>query len=113
MRCYTAGTVTVTASSPGLTGASVTITCVERGLTSAVNYVRPQSMNANFKEGTYKITGGKFMIPREFRGRENTIAVYDVSGKLLQKILVKATCIPVFINRETAKGIFIVKVDSK
>jgi hypothetical protein len=51
------------------------------------------------------------MIPREFRGRENTIAVYDISGKLLLKSLVKGNRIFTPVSRESARGVFIVKVN--
>ena len=37
MRSYTAGSITVTATSPGLTGGSVTINCIEKGGASPTN----------------------------------------------------------------------------
>jgi hypothetical protein len=69
-------------------------------------------LNANAKEGTYKIMGGKFNVPQEFRGRENAIAIYDVSGKLLQKSFVKRNCIAAHFNHESANAVFIVRVTS-
>jgi beta-galactosidase len=114
MRSYTPGTITVTATSAGLPGASVTITCIDKnGQTSIINYQRPQSPNTNTKQESYKVMGGKFTIPREFRGRKNAVTVYDISGKLLQKSFVKGNCISTHIDRESAKGVFIVKVNSK
>jgi hypothetical protein len=111
MRSYTPGTITVTAAAAGLPSASVTITCIDKSkLTPVFNIRRQQSLNTNAKEKTYKVTGGKFMIPPEFRGRETAVAVYDISGKLWQKSLVKRTCISTRISRENAKGVFIVKV---
>jgi Beta-galactosidase/beta-glucuronidase len=113
MRSYTPGTITVTATSAGLTSASVTITCIDKsGLTSIFNNQTQQSPIMNTKQGTYKITGGKFMIPQEFRGRENAFTVYDISGKLLQKSIVKGKFISLQNNHENAKGVFIIKVNS-
>jgi len=114
MRSYTPGTITVTATSAGLPSASVTITCIDKsGVTPIADFKGPQSLNTKIKTETYKVTGGKFMIPREFRGRENTIAVYDISGKLLLKSLVKGNRIFTSVNRESAGGVFIVKINSK
>jgi beta-galactosidase len=114
MRSYTPGTITVTATSAGLPSASVTITCIDKsGVTPIADFKGPQSLNTKIKTETYKVTGGKFMIPREFRGRENTIAVYDISGKLLLKSLVKGNRIFTSVNRESARGVFIVKINSK
>ena len=113
MRSYTAGTITVTATSSGLPSASVTITCIDKSnQTPVVNDPRPRSLAASAKEGTYKVTGGKFMIPREFRGLENAVTVYDISGKLLQKSITRGNDLFIHANRESARGVFIVKVNS-
>ena len=112
MRSYTPGTITVTATSAGLPSASVTITCIDKsGVTPIADFKGSQSLNTKIKTETYKVTGGKFMIPREFHGRENTVAVYDISGKLLQKSLVKGNRIFTPVSRESARGVFIVKVN--
>ena len=111
MRSYTPGTITVTAASTGLPNASVTITCIDKSnSTPVLNNQRPQPLNATAKEGIYKVTGGKFMVPREFHGRENAVIVYDISGKLLQKSVVKRNCIYTHFNHESANGVFIVRV---
>jgi hypothetical protein len=80
-------------------------------VTPIADFKGPQSLNTKIKTETYKVTGGKFMIPREFHGRENTVAVYDISGKLLQKSLVKGNRIFTPVSRESARGVFIVKVN--
>ena len=113
MRSYMAGTITVTATSSGLPSASVTITCIDKSnQTPIVNDPRPRSLAASAKEGTYKVTGGKFMIPQEFRGLENAVTVYDISGKLLQKSITRGNDLFIHANRESAGGVFIVNVNS-
>jgi hypothetical protein len=52
------------------------------------------------------------MIPQEFRGRENIVTVFDISGKLLQKSIIKKNCISLQNIHKNTKGVFIVKVNS-
>ncbi len=113
MRSYTPGTITVTATSPGLTSANVTITCIDKSAVTPVlnNRIR-QLPNANAKEGIFKVSGGKFMIPQEFRGGENAVTIYDISGKLLQKSFARGNAVFMQANRESIGGVVIVKVNS-
>jgi len=112
MRSYTPGVITVTATSSGLPSASVTITCVDKSVTPVADSPLRQSPRGAVKEGIFKVMGGEIMIPQEFRGGENAISIYGLSGKLLQKSTVKRNSLSAEINHRSVKGVFIVKVNS-
>jgi hypothetical protein len=58
---------------------------------------------------TVRSTGCKIALPRAFSGKTKAITVYDCSGRLLQKAVVKKNMIDVRKDLGLPAGVYIVK----
>lgn len=59
---------------------------------------------------SYKVVGGKFMVPEEFAGKTVIASVYDLKGKLLQKVTTKNSIINLRKNYSASNEVFVVKL---
>ena len=59
---------------------------------------------------SYKVVGGKFMVPEEFAGKTVSATVYDLKGKLLQRVTTKNSIINLRKNLGAANEVFVVKL---
>jgi hypothetical protein len=81
------GAITLTANSSGLASGSMTL---HSGATDGVRApVMPSSAFAEDRPAFFRVAGSCMTLPDRFAGRTNSIAVYDLTGKLLCKAAVK------------------------
>ena len=59
---------------------------------------------------SYKVVGGQFMVPEEFAGKTVIASVYDLKGKLLQKVTTKNAIINLRKNFSASNEVFVVKL---
>jgi len=62
------------------------------------------------KERTFKVQGARFVFPEEFAGKTKSVAVYTLTGRLLQKTISNDKKLVMEKTGEKAKGMYIVKV---
>ncbi len=109
----TAGTITLTASCPGLTGATAVIQTVPLN-DNSTNIVPANGMRGPALPGgtvTITVAGGRFLLPRACKGGKNMIAAYDLCGRLLQKRLFsRASVVDLYKAYHLPEGVYIVRI---
>jgi hypothetical protein len=62
------------------------------------------------RTSSFKVVGNQFMIPKEFSGKTVAASIYNLEGKLVQKMTVKGTVMNLRNNYGWSSEVFIVKL---
>jgi hypothetical protein len=107
----TPGTITVSATSGGLTAGSVAVTMTVIGGISVLPNAEKSQMGPMAAQYAFKIAGERFKMPKEFAGKDASIALYDLSGKLIGKTIAKkGDAVDIRKMFGTKTGIYIVRI---
>ncbi len=113
-RSYTAGTATITATSPGLTSSSVTIT-INHVVDSIgmVGVLRngPARPGLSLPGAVIKTMGGMLRLPYVFYGKKVAMSVFDLNGVLVDsRIIARSTDFVQLTAPDKAQKMYIVKL---
>jgi hypothetical protein len=61
------------------------------------------------RTSSFKVVGNQFMIPKEFSGKTVAASVYDLQGRLLEKVMTKTAAINLGNSFNKASEVLIVK----
>jgi hypothetical protein len=87
-RSYNAGTVTIEATSTGLTAASVTITVLHVDDATVTSIPAISRIAAGGPgEMVLKMCGNRIAIPKTFSGKKVEVSLFDVHGRLIGQML--------------------------
>jgi|GEM_PF-1994813 beta-galactosidase len=69
-------------------------------------------LSQSVKEASFKVAGNTFIVPPGFAGATTLIAVYGLSGKLLDKFVTTKNAITLIKGHGTSQGVYIVRVSA-
>jgi len=108
-RSYNPGTITIQATSPGLTSSSVTLYVkhVSDSTTTGIRAVRALSQAA-LENASFTNFGGRIDVPPAWRGRGMDVSAYDLTGKRVYSSQVKSA--PDLLDIGTKDGLYLVRL---
>ena len=108
-RSYNAGTITIQATSPGLTSSSVTL-YVKHVSDSTTTGIRPRLATppSSLERASFTIFGGRIDVPPAWRGRGADVSVYDLTGNRVYSSHVKKA--PDLLDIGTKDGLYLVRL---
>jgi len=62
------------------------------------------------KKGTFKLIGNRFDVPAEFAGKKIAVAVYDCSGKCVQRSITSSRTVSIKKDISSPRGVCIVNI---
>jgi hypothetical protein len=109
-RSYNAGTVTIQATSTGLTPASVPITVVHvpDNPVTAVRSTTQVTAISQPAAASFKNFGSRIIIPGFLRENKTAVSVYNLQGRLVNSFIVKENTGAIEMGR--LKGLYLVKL---
>jgi hypothetical protein len=110
----TPGTLSVSASSVGLTAGSATVTMTVIGGTSVLPYDKKVEQALPVRAiYSFRMAGDRFYVPKQLTGKAVSIALYDLSGKLIGTTSAKmGDAVDIRKTFGTKTGIHIVRIKS-
>jgi beta-galactosidase/beta-glucuronidase len=110
-RSYNAGTITIQATSPGLTSSSVTLHVKHVSDTARTTGVLARKLASLPLERTsFTNFGGRINVPPAWRGRGMDVSAYDLTGKRVYSSQVKTA--PDLLDIGTKDGLYLVRLQS-
>jgi galactosylceramidase len=97
-------------------GATPTPTVFSQDATPPYSFIsvgvaaRPLQVTMPPAQTSYKIVGGQFIMPKEFFGKTVAAGIYNLEGKLVQKMIVKGAAINLRNNFAKSSEVLIVKL---
>jgi len=113
-RTYNAGTITIEATSAGLTPSSVVIYAKhvpDQDATAALVYEKAASSAGRYPLTIMKSIGGRIEIPARFQGTRIRVSLYNSQGRLLDTDVVKQNTSHIQKSLKT-HGIYLVKMQA-
>jgi beta-galactosidase len=112
-RSYNAGTVTIEATSQGLTSSSVTIFVKhidDSPIANALRNTRSPVPTKSIPASIIQFTGKQIQLPGAMRGQKVNVSVYDLQGRLIESRVIVAKSSLVMLEDVKAEGVAITKL---
>jgi hypothetical protein len=108
-RSYNAGTITIQATSPGLSSSSVTLHVkhVSDSTTTGIRDVKAVAP-ISLQSASFTSFGSRIDVPTAWRGRPVAVAVYDLVGKRVYSGEFKSA--PDLLDISTKDGLYLVRL---